>query len=290
MKAIFNQLRYSLDLLILISLALMIFLPWQNWFDDSVQIARGSLGISWQHPLGTDALGRDQWRRSMDALSQTLPWLWLGVIVGIGSGLGLAVLSLSWRRTAIGSKVCRVLDFFISGVHGLPLMIAAFFAMVLFQGQGFLTLLACLGLLVLMHSYFFVVCNYKRSAKLGYWQAHAGIGGSETSRIWRYGVRGDWREELLTSAAFYMKLAIITEISLSYLGFGIQEPQASFGNLIASELRSFLSGDWALLIGVVLVIVVACEAPFAVLRCLKLRKQRLNTDRSQRSVAKAVGF
>ena len=38
-------------------------------------------------------------------------------------------------------------------------------------------------------------------------------------------------------------MAIITEVSLSYLGLGIQEPGISLGNLLAANLHLYMSGD-----------------------------------------------
>jgi len=269
LKVIFKHHRLYWDVLIILALLMILILPWQNWFDDSVRLARASQPVSWEHPLGTDDLGRDHWLRAVDSLRGTLPWLWLGVLSGVLGGLFLGLIRLGFAQSCLTKGLWRFVELLATLIHGIPLPVAAFFAMVLFQGQGLITLAICLAIIMVMRSYFFVTSNYRRSARLGYWQAHAGLGGMRILRVWRYGICGHWRDELFLSVAFYMKVALITEISVSYLGFGVQEPRASFGNLLGSQLRNFFDGELSLLVGALALIALACAAPFSLQRCFK---------------------
>ncbi|MFW7380119.1 MAG: hypothetical protein ACOH5I_14995 [Oligoflexus sp.] len=273
MKAIFKyfkHFRLCLDVLLILALLMILFLPWQNWFDDGVKLSRAALGVSWEHPLGTDALGRDQWLRAINSLRETLPWLWMGVFLGVSSGLSLGVLRLASSMRPSIQQICRFWESIALFLHGVPLPIAAFFLMVVTHAQGLLSFVICLTALMLLRSYFFVTSNYQRSKLLGYWQAHEAMGGLRLGRIWKYGIFGHWRSELFLAIAFFMKVAVITEISLSYLGFGVQEPRASFGNLLSNQLRQFFDGEWSLLIGALALISLACEAPFCLYRWLNV--------------------
>lgn len=49
---------------------------------------------------------------------------------------------------------------------------------------------------------------------------------------------------LIVQATFSIPLAIVTEAAISFLGFGIQPPAASWGDILSSGLSSILRGDW----------------------------------------------
>lgn len=268
MKAIYKYSALLWDICIVFALLLLLFLPWQHWFDDAVQLSRAFQPLSWAHPLGTDELGRDNWLRAVNSLRSTLPWIWLGIMCGSLVGLGLGLIRLASQLGPWSHRLIAVFELVASGLHGVPLPVLAFFAMVIFHGQGLATLVLSLAVMIAFRFYFFVKLNYQRSAKLGYWQVHECLGGSKMDRVWNYGMKAEWRAELGQSVAFYLKAGLITEISLSYLGFGVQEPQASFGNLLGSQLRSFFNGDWGLLFGALALIALACEAPYSLLRLL----------------------
>jgi peptide/nickel transport system permease protein len=209
----------------------------------------------------------------MEALTGTVPYLWLAVLGGAVLGLVVATRRLDWLRAGQvwRHRLLRAGEQLILLVPSVPLPVFAFAAMVLLRGQGLLTLCLCLGSIVALRFYAQILTNYDRSGRLGHWQAHEAIGGSRQQRVIRYGLQREWAAELLHSLAFYLKASIMTEISLSYLGFGVQEPQASFGNLLGSELRTFLNGHWLLLIVSLIVITLTCEAPFAGWRLVRNR-------------------
>ena len=56
---------------------------------------------------------------------------------------------------------------------------------------------------------------------------------------------------MLLILIFHMKMAVVIEASLSYLGFGVQEPQASFGNMLASHFELYLRGQWQIMLLIV---------------------------------------
>lgn len=84
---------------------------------------------------------------------------------------------------------------------------------------------------------------YGQSCKLGYWIAHESLGGSLRERMLRYGISGEWRDELLAALAFNLKVIVVIEAGLSYLGFGVPEPRPSFGNILASHFDLLFKGN-----------------------------------------------
>lgn len=271
MKAIAKYARLSLDAALVIFLLLILLSPWNLWFSQQIDLSRIEAPPSWQHPFGTDALGRDQWLRAVNALRETLPILWLSVVLATILGLAVGILRVSWTAPSrFWLPWVKIGEALAHGAHAIPIPVAAFFAMVIYPGDGLLTLAICLAVLVAMRCYFFIQLNFMRSAGFAYWQAHEGVGGTLLGRVYRYGLIGEWRREWLHQLAFHLKVALITEISLSYLGFGVQEPLASFGNLLGAQLQNYLNGDWVLLLGVLGLIYLACEAPFSLHRLFSL--------------------
>jgi ABC-type dipeptide/oligopeptide/nickel transport system permease subunit len=67
------------------------------------------------------------------------------------------------------------------------------------------------------------------------------------------------------SLGFHLRTAVAIEASLSYLGFGIQEPSPSFGNMLAAHFDLYLKGQWYVLGILVLWLGVTAAFPQAVL-------------------------
>lgn len=65
------------------------------------------------------------------------------------------------------------------------------------------------------------------------------------------------RAILVAQAALIMSEAVLMEVSLSYLGFGVQEPTPSWGNMIQSGANYLMQGQiWASTIPAIAVMIV----------------------------------
>jgi len=53
---------------------------------------------------------------------------------------------------------------------------------------------------------------------------------------------------LLIQAAFSLSIAIVAEAAISFLGLGVQPPQASWGNMLGDAQQELLLGAWWLLV------------------------------------------
>jgi peptide/nickel transport system permease protein len=64
---------------------------------------------------------------------------------------------------------------------------------------------------------------------------------------------------VLVSATIAVASAILTESALSYLGFGVQPPDASWGNILADGRNFLFDAPWLFAIpgGAILVVVLA---------------------------------
>lgn len=257
-----------MNILTLVIFAALAWLPWAHWYGGGVRLADTLAPISTLHPLGADNLGRDLLvRLSLSITGAVLP-LWLSVTLGCVTGIVLSVATLVARQTRSAQAPISVLDALAGIAAGLPAVIVAFGLAVLWEGGGLMPVAVTLAVLFGLRSYLEVQDWARQDSRLGYWTAHAALGGSMAKRLWRYGVLGAWRAPLVQSLAFHLRAAVAVEAALSYLGFGVQEPQASFGNMLSSHFDLYLKGEWQILMIIVAALVLTVAVPVAVSRLL----------------------
>jgi peptide/nickel transport system permease protein len=191
----------------------------------------------WDHPLGTDQLGRDMLIRSLIGLQYSLlvGVVTVVLIFVIGCGLGLfAGFKGKWWDTVI----MRITDAQLS----IPMIILA----ITILGVSRPTVLTII--IVLALSGWPLYARVARSAAVA-------ERGKEYVRGLRVLGAGDWRILLLFAApnilppiAFVAVLDVarmmIFEAVLGFLGLGIQPPTPSFGSIIADSRKYLINAWW----------------------------------------------
>jgi peptide/nickel transport system permease protein len=191
----------------------------------------------WEHPLGTDQLGRDMLMRSLIGLQYSLL---VGVITVvlifiIGCGLGLFA---GFKGKSWDTVIMRITDAQLS----IPMIILA----ITILGVSRPTVATII--IVLALSGWPLYARVARSAAV-----------AERGKEYVGGLRvlgaGDWRILLLFAApnilppiAFVAVLDVarmmIFEAILGFLGLGIQPPAPSFGSIIADSRKYLLNAWW----------------------------------------------
>ncbi len=266
-------LRWICDLAIIVAFVSILGVAWTSSAGSTeVDLSRMLAPMSWQHLLGTDALGRDLLHRLAGAVVSTVPLLWGAVVSGLVLGLSVATLRLSLIKAF--EVVCRLFDVAASFAVAVPTLLTVFMATILFGFYGMTSLFICLLVLCALRFYGLCVREYQESYKLGYWQAHTAMGGSQQRLLWRYGILALWRSRLLSEIVHLFRFVVIVEIALSYLGFGVQEPKPSLGNILASHYDLFLRGELQLGLAILLMFYLVYSLPLACWRCLAGVRQR----------------
>jgi peptide/nickel transport system permease protein len=200
-------------------------------------------GFSAAHWLGTDSLGRDLLSRISLAVSESVLPLIFVVILAFILGLGLFFMTCSRdsRLVRILKKALLVTgDFLVS----VPITIALFLLLVGLESVN------PIGIILIVIFFSCCIRTYSecsmhllKDQHLAYWESHHCLGGRKADRVWSYGLIGKWLTPLAMHLSHWLRLGIIIEASLSYLGFGISEPQASLGNMLAMHFSQFLRGQ-----------------------------------------------
>ncbi|WP_320203177.1 ABC transporter permease [Agrobacterium rosae] len=199
------------------------------------------LGGTWNHVLGTDALGRDYLSRLIYGARVSLMIGCVAAFISCIIGTTLGILG-----GYFGGKVDAVVMFLVSVRLALPATLVALAVVALFGGSLTVVVVA-LG--CLLWDRFAVVM---RSAtmqvrKMDYIAAAEVLGANVPRILWK-DVLPNVMNALIVVLTLEMAHAIILEAALSFLGLGVQPPTPSWGLMISEGKEMLLFESWLIAI------------------------------------------
>jgi peptide/nickel transport system permease protein len=220
----------------LMSLAALLA-PWLAPYDpDLINVDALLLAPSAEHLMGTDALGRDVFSRILYGGRVSL---WVGfVAVGIATSIGL-VLGL------VAGYFGRQADEVIMRGVDVMLCFPSFFlilAVIAFLEPSLTNIMVVIGLTGWMGVARLVRAETLTLRERDYVLA-ARAAGAGPGRIIARHILPNALAPVLVSATLGVAGAILTESSLSFLGLGVQPPDASWGNMLL-EGKEVLGIAW----------------------------------------------
>lgn len=192
---------------------------------------------SFAHPLGTDALGRDVLSRILYGGRVSL---WVGfVAVGISSAIGLALgLAAGYFGRLADEIIMRGVD--------VMLCFPSFFlilAVIAFLEPSLTNIMAVIGLTSWMGVARLVRAEAMSLRGRDYVLA-ARVAGAGPVRIILRHILPNALAPVLVSATLGVAGAILVESSLSFLGLGVQPPDASWGNMLLDGKEVLEVAPW----------------------------------------------
>ena len=191
------------------------------------------------HILGTDDVGRDLFARLLYGGRISLFVGITSTIISVLIGIPLGLIAGYFRGTA-ESIIMRTADAFMS----FPSMVLILVLVAVF-GPSILTVTVVIGVLGWTAIAKLIYGNVLSIREREYIQAARAVGGS-TKKILFSEVLPNAIPPVWANISFRVAGAILTESSLSFLGMGVQTPQASWGNIIfaAQNLLVLTARPW----------------------------------------------
>ena len=192
-----------------------------------------------EHLLGTDALGRDVWSRSIFGGRISLL---VGLVVGLlASAIGLAIGLLSGYSRLADAVVMRVMD----GLMSIPAILLAI-ALMSVTRASILTVILAITVVEIPRVVRLVRSVVLTLREQTYVEA-AVIAGTRPGRIVLKHILPNTLAPLIVQTTYICAAAMLVESILSFLGAGTPPEVPSWGNIMAEGRTFFQIAPWLIL-------------------------------------------
>lgn len=212
--------------ILIIEVILIIFLPGLLKLDPTTSdVTAFEAAPSAKHFLGTDDVGRDVFARLISGGRVSLAVGFASSIISllIGTPLGLIA---GYYRGSVEIIVMRLSEVF----SAIPSMILIL-VVVSITGTSVVTLTVVMGVMGWAGFAKMIYGSVLSAREKEYVEAAKAIGEKDYSILIRY-ILPNTFTPIIVSFTFHIASAILQESGLSFLGLGVQPPQASWGNIL----------------------------------------------------------
>lgn len=226
---------------------------------DELDLDNTRAAPSAKHLMGTDALGRDEFSRVLYGGRVSLS---VGLAVAVsGVLIGTALGSLAgYYGGFTDTTLMRLTDFFLL----MPTLAVLMIGSRTFAGSSLARDHPAIPIVIMLTAIFWMpVARIVRGQLLSikekeYIEAARASGATGFRIIWRH-MLPNTLGPIIVNLTLGIALAILAESTLSFLGFGIQPPTATWGNMLAGSEESMLTQPWLVWFpGLMILVTVLC--------------------------------
>lgn len=196
------------------------------------------------HPMGTDGFGRDVWSRFLSGSRVSILIALSSVLIAAVVGSTLGMLAALWSGRFRGGLIMRAMDVILA--FPLLVLVPVVSAIVGARlGGGSQSPLIALIIGLVFTPLFARVARASVLAELRetYVEAARSYGTAQRGLLVRH-VLPNISAPLVVQAAFAIAIAVEVEAAVSFLGLGVQPPDASWGTILHDARRFLALGAW----------------------------------------------
>jgi peptide/nickel transport system permease protein len=245
-----------ISLVVLVLVVLLAYVGGALWQYEAGEITPdNSEPPSWNHPFGTDAIGKDQF-------AQVLRGTRISLQVAVLVALFATAVGTVWGSIAayFGGVTDTVMMRIADLVLTLPLIAVAAMLGHNFGGTWWLIAMVIAGL------YWAYVARVARGVVLSlrekeFVEAARALGASDWRIIGRHLIPNALGS-VIVNATILVALAILLETALSFLGFGVVAPDTSLGLLVTESQTALTTRPWLFYFPGLFIIIIALTINF----------------------------
>ena len=228
--------------------------PWLPGLPDPTaqDLKLGATPPSASHWFGSDELGRDTFARVVHGGR-------ISLMVGLVATLVSLVVGVSWGAVAgyRGGKTDEVMMRFVDILYSLPYIFLVILLLVFFS-RSILMLFVALGLVQWLTMARIVRGQVLSLKQQNFVEAARALGASDAAIIFRH-IVPNTLGPVIVYTTLTVPAIILQEAFLSFLGLGVQPPDASWGTLVSDGARVLALFPWLVVFpGVALSLTLFC--------------------------------
>ena len=232
-----NRLGVGGLVIIVIVFFIAIFAPFLSLYDSGKTDVSLKLNPpSFQHYLGTDQLGRDVYSRMLygSRISLSVGFVAVGISILIGILVGAMA---GYKGGWVDSLLMRFVDIMLSFPSFFLIL-----TVVAILRPNIYNVMIVIGITSWEGTARFVRAEFLSLRERDYVQAARALGVKDRRIIFRH-ILPNALAPVFVTASLGVASAILIEAGLSFLGFGVQPPAPSWGNIL-TEGRTYIFDAW----------------------------------------------
>jgi peptide/nickel transport system permease protein len=189
------------------------------------------------HPMGTDQLGRDQLSRLLHGGRFSLQVGLMATLVAVSLGTFVGAIAGHYGG-ALDNLLMRIVDL----MYTLPRLLVLLLLGAVFK-TSLLFIIVLLGLTSWMTVARLVRASFLSLREKEFVEAARAVGVRDRRLIWRH-VLPNAAGPIIVAATLGVAGAILVESTLSYLGYGVQPPTPTWGNMLQNAQGELYTAPW----------------------------------------------
>ncbi|MFZ4717855.1 MAG: ABC transporter permease [Ilumatobacteraceae bacterium] len=228
----------SLVVLTAITLFVFFFPIWWKWPYYARDKGARSQAPSWNHPMGTDDLGKDGLARVMRGTQRSLEIAFIAAFLVTTIGVTIGAIA-GYFRGWLDAVLMRITDLVLT----IPLLIIVAVVSVGYPKAPWWIIPVLLGLFAWTTIARIVRAEFLSLREKEFVEAARAVGARDRRIIFKH-ILPNLAGAIIVAATLTIAGTIITETALSFLGLGVRAPDVSLGFLIQDGLSAFKTRPW----------------------------------------------